>query len=317
VPGTGVLFRAERLPKNARVHYRFWVADVAEPAPSGEATGDLANVAVRDRLEVDPFNPRWEDNAFGARSIWAMPDFHEPEFVRARPAAADPERRREFVWKSDALDNKRPMAVYLPPDFDATSEKRYPLLLVHDGLEYAEDHRGLPRTLDYLIRQGAMEPVIAAFLPPLERNEEYRESEAFPRAIVEELVPMLGRDYPLSDRPGVHACLGLSYGALISAYLCGRWPSLFGRGVFHAGAYAGQAFRRIADRAAAGELHYPGRYFLGCGSFDYLYPHHLILKGVFEGLGVQFLNRETAEGHEWDAWIAADGEALPFVFPPE
>jgi enterochelin esterase-like enzyme len=319
VPETPVLFAKLRFPRDARVHYTFLLAHRVEPAASpSERSGFLANVRIFDREIVDPLNAERAFSGFGEHSVLRMPGFAPSGDLAARASQPPPpaERFRKLKWRSDALGNEREVQLYLPPGWNEAGGKRFPLLLVHDGHDHAREPNALPRTLDLLIGRGEMAPVAAAFVPPVEREKEYRLSAEFPRAIIDELLPLLRREAPLSDDPGAHASLGCSYGALISSHLCLERPDLFGRGVFHAGAYAGTAYREVADRVLSGAKKLPGRYFLGCGSFDYLYPQFLIMRAATRAAGVDVLCRETSEGHEWDAWVEADFAALRHVFPP-
>jgi enterochelin esterase-like enzyme len=117
-----------------------------------------------------------------------------------------------------------------------------PLLLVHDGPEYAE-YSSLVRLLDHLVAFGELPPFRAALLPPpAARDESYSASARYARALVTDWLPALG---PYDGRP---AGLGASLGAL--AWLHAHWtyPGALA-GLF---LQSGSFFRRRLDPQESG-----------------------------------------------------------------
>src|SRR5207302_1997932 len=115
-----------------------------------------------------------------------------------------------------------------------------PLLVVHDGPEYAQ-YSALLRLLDSLVAFGVIPPLRAALLPPpLARNQTYSASTRYARALVEEWLPHLQDAAPSAIRP---VGMGASLGAL--AMLHAHWlrPGSLGGLFLQSGTY----FRRRLD----------------------------------------------------------------------
>ncbi len=107
------------------------------------------------------------------------------------------------------------MTAFLWSAADTDPAEPLPLLLVHDGPEYAE-YCSLLRLLDHLVAFGEVPPFRAALLPPPgNRNETYSASARYARTLVGEWLPALR---PYTGRP---LGLGASLGAL--AWLHAHW----------------------------------------------------------------------------------------------
>ena len=98
-------------------------------------------------------------------------------------------RLEERSLRSRALRTSVGALVWTPADADPAEP--LPLLLVHDGPEFAR-YGGLLRLCDHLVAFGEVEPFRAVLLPPpLDRNESYSASARYARALVEEWLPAL------------------------------------------------------------------------------------------------------------------------------
>jgi enterochelin esterase family protein len=123
---------------------------------------------------------------------------------------------------------------------DADPERPLPLLVVHDGPEYAERAQ-LLRLLDHLVAFGELPPLRAALLPPPgDRDEAYSASTRYARALVEEWLPQLG------GSPVV--AVGASLGALAALHAHWTRPGAIGGLFLQSGSY----FRRRLDGQEAG-----------------------------------------------------------------
>jgi len=317
IPGTRVHVRSEAIPTAARIHYKLLVAERVIPVHDTKLrNGFYAVVRIADRLILDPLNPLRSFEGSGPHSVVQMPEFSEPDLLRRRPASVPADRLREFDWAGDpAAGKSHKVRVWLPPTFDESNGKGYPLLLVHDGNVYGNALCGLERSLEYLTASGQMEPVIAIFVAHNDRERELRTHDGHAEAIMHDLLPRLRAEYPVSTFEGIHGNIGVSYGALFSAWLCGRYPDVFGRGIFHAGAYAGVAMRSLVEGTLDNSLRYPGRYWMDCGTFDSHWPHFLAMRAAFTHLGVDCACATYRECHEWTAWVSRDALALPHIFP--
>ena len=159
------------------------------------------------------------------RSVTVIPDFAMPE-----------------------LGGTRRLWVYLPPDY-ATSNKRYPVLYMHDGQNVFDDSTsyagewGVDEALDSLHAAGDRGViVIAVDHAGQQRVNEYSpwpmrfgqgHGDAYAKFLVETLKPWVDRTYrtlPDRDHTGI---AGSSMGGLISFYAALRYPDVFGKaGIF-------------------------------------------------------------------------------------
>ena len=178
-----------------------------------------------------------------------------------------------------------------------------PLLLVHDGADYAR-RASLLRLLERTI------PVRAALVEPIEREEHYAASPAYARALVQELLPAF-------DAGGPRVGLGSSLGALALLHAHRTAPeSLDGlflqSGSFFRGATDRRErsfprFRRI-DRfvrdVLEGESAHPIPVTITCGREENLENNHAVAAALErQGYDVRF--HEHPGGHGWPAWKRA------------
>ena len=177
IPGTDLHYASIELAPDARISYQF-VRNL------GEAI-------------VDPKNP-----AQGASLNFAgsMSMLYMPRADRAVPAPAGKNLRGRIVeleLETDSVSaehlkwgGKRPVHVYLPPDYDASQAKRYATVYVLYGEEMRRDGH-LDAALDREIGV-TLQPVIAVFVHSTNAYEYARTfREAHRRMLVERVVPMI------------------------------------------------------------------------------------------------------------------------------
>src|SRR5437660_11618924 len=156
------------------------------------------------------------------------------------------QRYHNFV--SQFLPYRRDLVVYLPPDYEE-SDRRYPVLYLHDGQNLFDPETAYVRGMDWkvdetadsLIRAGEIEPVIIVgiFNTGVHRIEEYTptrdrklgggHAELYGRMLVEELKPFIEARYR-TLRDAHHTGLGgSSLGGLATLYLGFTHPEVFGK----------------------------------------------------------------------------------------
>lgn len=224
----------------------------------------------------------------------------------------------------------RDLEIWLPPGYDAAKGERYAVIYAHDGQNLFEPGRGfggvawgMDRALTRLMAEGRVRPAIvvgiantgertAEYMPkkpvPAERIQELAgmasmagaeiKSDAYLRFLVEELKPMVDREY--RTRPGRDDTfvLGSSMGGLISAYALAEYPHVFG------GAACISTHWPAADGVVidwlAGHLPAPGThrvYFdFGTETLDAKYePFQTRMDAVMERAGYR-------RGEDWVTW---------------
>ncbi|HYH78906.1 MAG TPA: alpha/beta hydrolase-fold protein, partial [Longimicrobium sp.] len=147
------------------------------------------------------------------------------------------------------LGRTRRVWVYLPPDY-ATSDKRYPVLYMHDGQNVFDDSTsfagewGVDETLDSLFAAG--DPgiiVVAVDHGGPKRLDEYSpwrhprhgggEGDAYVHFLAHTLKPYIDRRYRTRPDRLSTGVGGSSMGGLISLHAALKYPEVFGRaGVF-------------------------------------------------------------------------------------
>ena len=164
---------------------------------------------------LDPKNPNSCTGGYGPNSELRMPAYIFPpeiSYIASIPHGI----LRDTTFHSTGLNNDRQVRFYLPPGYPSGSSS-YPVILFHDGLEYLSLCKAA-NILDYLIAQHLMSPVIAVFVPPVDRTAEYagNKIDLFTEFICSELMPVIDSKYKTSRDPAKRAMAGASDGGNIS-----------------------------------------------------------------------------------------------------
>jgi len=245
----------------------------------------------------DPRNPNTCQGGFGPNSELRMGGNTPPPEVRYYPDIPHG-TFRDTVLQSNVLNNSRLVRVYLPPSYPEARE--YPLVLFHDGLEFI-NLAAANNVLDYLIAHKMISPVIAVFVPPVDRQPEYAGTriELFTSFITTELIPFIDRKYRTSLDPMKRGTLGASDGGNIALYLGVKAPSCFGR----IAALSSDVIEPISTALENGpKLNLD--FYLDIGTYDIaeLIPMVHNLAWLLQLKGYSFTFREIHEGHSWGDW---------------
>jgi enterochelin esterase family protein len=266
----------------------------------------LLEIESRDgdnRLTPDPGNPLHAEGPFGPKSVVEFPGYAPPEWLADEDSATGELRDVELpgrfgttalVWSAAETDPAEPL----------------PLVLVHDGPEYAE-YCSLLRLLDHLVAFGEVPPFRAALLPPPgDRNETYSASARYARTLVGEWLPALR---PYTGRP---LGLGASLGALALLHAHWTYPGMLG-GLF---LQSGSFFRRRLDPQESGAprfariTRFVSRVFGGrgeieripvtltCGTGEENLGNNRGVAGALQRQGWQAALVEHPDAHNWVSW---------------
>ncbi len=174
------------------------------------------------RLVPDPANPLRAPGVFGEKSVVELPTYNPPAWVF--DDESPPGEVSELEVPVRALGTVQAL-VWSPADADPAEP--LPLLVAHDGPEYAELAL-LIRYLDHVVSFGDVPPLRAALLQPADRNEIYSASARYARAFAQELLPRLEEALPTDrTRPVI---MGASLGGL--AALHAHWQHQVAGGLF-------------------------------------------------------------------------------------
>ena len=148
---------------------------------------------------------------------------------------------------SEYLPTRRPVVVYLPPEYDLHPTRRFPVLYMNDGQNLFEEHTAFggvswqcDNSAEQLARNGEAESVIIVGVgntadrmqeyAPRRRSKRdpYQQARAYGQFLVEELKPMIDSSYRTLTEPEHTGIGGSSLGGLISLHLCKWYSNVFG-----------------------------------------------------------------------------------------
>jgi enterochelin esterase family protein len=188
-------------------------------------------------LVTDPANSLLATGPFGDKSVLELPGYVPPVWLDEEAEAGTVE---SFTVPSRVL--RAEVTGLLWSSAGSEPGEPLPLLIVHDGPEYAE-HSALTRMLDAAVDQLELPPMRAALLQPVRRDETYSAAKRYADALAVELVPELSRIAPAPAKTAMRAGMGASLGALAMLHAQRLHPQLFG-GLF---LQSGSFFRRELD----------------------------------------------------------------------
>jgi enterochelin esterase-like enzyme len=261
------------------------------------------------QIGLDPTNPLRAAGPFGEKSVVEFPGYAAPEWVSDADAATG--GLRELPLESVRLRTTVPALLWSAADTDPSEP--LPLLVVHDGPEYAE-YSSLLRLLDHLVDFGETPEFRALLLPPGPgRNELYSASARYANALPADLLPGARVDAPYEKPP---VLLGASLGALAGLHAHFRNPGLLG-GLF---LQSGSFFRRRFDshergfgrfaRIArfVGQVHGRADFappiptVVTCGTVEENLENNHALALALHRRGWPVLASWNRDAHNWTAW---------------
>ncbi len=190
-------------------------------------------------LCVDPLNP-YRVNGFVLNAELAMPHYRrQPVFEHYRDGRTGGyELLREYTLPAGALSYPHTIHLYLPPDYDAQTE-RYPCVYFQDGRDYIE-YGIAPLVLHTLVTHRLIPPVVGVFVTPPNlhlpqkpnRTTEYGMNAAYVAFFTGELRSWVDAHVRTVRDASARLVVGDSYGGLISATIGLRSPDVFGNDLF-------------------------------------------------------------------------------------
>ncbi len=283
------------LPDSTYFEYAYLDAD-------GERRGDPDNHGPR-------LNPLWK---------YAC-NLSGPAYRPGLYARLDPVRPAGTVTrcKIDTLDfAQRRYLLYTPAGCE---REKLPLILFQDGKAYF-GWGMVPQVLDRLLADGRIEPAHLVFVPPVNRTLEYAFNEKYLQFLARELLPDVEQRVKCDGR---RIAWGASLGGLLSANLAWRYRDLFQTvvtqsGTFnftpqmdHANPFVGANW--FAQQVAAGERSHPLRWYLTCGTMEWLLASNENLAACLIDQGYQAELVTRTAGHNWVNWGDTLAAALEFA----
>jgi enterochelin esterase-like enzyme len=264
-----------------------------------------------DASTPDPLNPHTVDTSVGPRAEKRMPTWAAQAELEDQ-ADAPAGRLVLETATSKVLGASRQVQVYLPPGYD-TSKNFYPVLYVLDGNSWV-DKMQAPRLLDRLIARKAIVPLIAVFVTPADRQEEYSRNARWRSFIAQELVGSIDARYRTFPGSEQRAVLGSSLSAYGAVDLAAEFPSVFGGCA--ALAPPTQAATVISNQAHARAAAVQIRFFVLGGLYDDQLPGARRLRTALVEAAAPATYVETPEGHSSVTFRGHLDEAITTVLRP-
>lgn len=321
--GGGLLHYQHEFELDARLDYFLYeiAANSAQDVPTDWQTFRHLNA----HSTLDPLNARTGESGFGPRSELAMPDYERPAITREQGGTQVGTLQRSSMH-SKFLGQEHPYTVYLPAGY-TTSGEAYPCVYFNDGGDYLAMGKA-PTILDNLIGVDIIPPMMAVFMPPVDREGEYNCDDRYVRFLCEELLPELHQHYHLSNEAAQRAVVGPSLGGLISLYIGSERPDLFGLvGAQSACVTSINGLDKYDARKVFASNHrLPLRLYLVIGRYedcfgldyrgrcrDLLNPLREF-RAVLEEYGYPHRYFEPHQGHSWGLWRDYVPDILRYFF---
>jgi len=273
---------------------------------------ELLHPDGRTELICDPANPLRAPGPFGDKSVVEFPGYHPPAWLTAE-RASPPGDAADLTFHSPDLDGSMHVRLWSSPGTSA--DDRLPLLLAHDGIDYA-NYSGLTVMLDRLTGDGTLPPMRAALLHPVHRDEHYAASPTYARVLSEQLLPFLHAQGPIAPGRHMRVGLGASLGGLALLHAHRTYPSTLGglflqsASLFHHRydrfAISLEHFTRIRqflDRVhAERDWHSPIPIRMTCGRVEMNFANNRAASLALRRQGYDLDFRPVQDAHNWIGW---------------
>ncbi len=293
----------------------------------------IYNFRVQGVEVPDPSNPAIKPVPPG----FAMSSFVEvpgdtPAFYDSRPVPHG--EVRMILYESKTMGVTRWVWIYTPPNYDGSSAK-YPVLYLLHGNGEAQNgwvmNGRANIILDNLIADKKAQPMIVvmpqghalqgANVGPLVRlaGETDMFSKRFPQDLLQDVIPLVERNYRVHGDADRRAIAGLSMGGGQALSIGLARPDLFHYVLSFSGAVGGSFMNAEAEFSEA--LSKPAvlnsrlrLLWVSCGKQDFLYQANRQFVDMLKGKGVKVLFRETDGSHVWSVWRNYLNETAPMLF---
>ena len=244
--------------------------------------------------------------------------------------------------RSRFLPHAHDVVVCLPPGYDRDRTRRYPVMYLHDGQNVFDDYPmapfgvqwGIDTTARALIYAGLVEPIILVAIGNAgrERIDEYTPTrdnahdagglaDMYGKMLVQEIKPLIDRDYRTLTDAKSTAVGGSSLGGLLSLHLGLTYPHVFGKLALLSPSVWWDD-RWIVRQLSASRAHHDMlQVWLDVGTAETrmlkgarLLYRTLVRRGWIPGVDLEYLEAPDAL-HDERSWGDRIGLVLRFLFP--
>ncbi|PJF32598.1 MAG: hypothetical protein CUN52_00885 [Phototrophicales bacterium] len=216
----------------------------------------------------------------------------------------------------------RQLWVYTPPDYDDTSDKEYPMLILQDG-QWMFGALQIPLMADALIKHGVLEPLIIVSKHSgnqQDRIKNYVSNDKHYNYLMLELLPFMQANYRVD--PTNLGIGGVSAGAIAAAHASLKNPGVFerlimvspplGKGI------AQDQLRQYKDRFEKAKK-LPERIFQSVGRYEsksrFVLPAQVLYGVLSKRDDIAYRYIEVGSGHGLVGFRSVFPEALQWAFP--
>jgi enterochelin esterase family protein len=229
---------------------------------------------------------------------------------------------RMVLYESKAMGVTRWLWIYTPPGYDR-SNQRYPVLYLLHGNGEAQNgwvmNGRANIILDNLVASRQAVPMIvvmpqghalqAANVGPLVRlsGETSMFSPRFPKDLLEEVIPLVERNYRVHADANHRAIAGLSMGGgqalTIGLSNLDRFKYVLGYSAAVGGQFADMSELLKTVSSSPAKVNAALRVlWLSCGRQDFLFQNNKQFAEALSAAGIKLTYRETEGAHVWSVW---------------
>jgi enterochelin esterase family protein len=289
IPNTHIWILKASFPKDARLDYKILING-------------------NDYL-LDPENPHQQWSGVGGgspNSELRMPLWKESPEQQVNSNIPHGVVKHDLLIKSKVLGYQLTYSVYLPAGYDQLG--KLPVVYVTDGYEYLHPKLGnMVTVLDNLIAEKKIKPIAAVFIDhrePINRSNNKRMQELAMNNLyldffVKELIPLIEKNYPVSQQSGDRAILGASMGGLTSTYFAFARPDVFGMaGIQSASFWTKPQIYQLCSNPETPKM----KISMTSGLINDTSKESRKMKDILAASSCEYHYREVNEGHSWGNW---------------
>jgi len=260
---------------------------------------------------LDSLNKQVVLGGMGKNSELTLPAYTKPSLIFEIDSVPKGKYYDELV-QSKFLKEERKIRIYFPPGYE-NSTVRYPVIMFHDGIQFFEMTSSF-NMFNNLIYLNKIQPFIAVFVEPVQRDEEYSGElqEKYTNFITKELVPSMDSSFRTIPNAANRAQAGISNGGNIALWIVASNPETFNKVAALSSNVQNKIIEKF-DHLPPADL----KIYLLMGKYDLpiLIPRIKRLENVLLQNNYQLKFCEYPEGHNWAFWQKYMPDALEYLFP--
>jgi enterochelin esterase-like enzyme len=304
IPNTDIWILKSSFPKDARLDYKILINEntwILDPNNNDKQWSGVGGGSPNSELRM----PDWKPDPITTTLI-----------ADAKKGNVD----KDILLNSKSLGYQVTYSIYIPNGYKPG--RSYPVIYVTDGYEYMHDQLGNMITiLDNLIHLRKIQPVMAVFIDHREpvnrsnnrRMQELSMNEKYLNFLLQELIPIVEKNYNISKDPARRAVLGTSMGGLSAAYFAFSKPEIFGLAGIQSPAFW---FKPEIYTFCDNPEKPPVKTFMTTGIINDTEEGALRMKTILDKNTCTYQYIEVNQGHSWGNWRDLIDDILIYFFPP-